>query len=151
MQCPDLLQMPELFQSILHRVQFTIRYMRTECMDHEYVYGRKMPMEMLVRQVAESALLLYVVTSRRAFLHSHIRASSLRRRLVNRRSGRLLSSFVSSQSKGPHLFHTSPSGEYLEYRACAIGSRSQSAKTALARRFLNEETNVVTVSDDRRV
>lgn len=23
-------------------------------MDHEYVYGRKMPMEMLVRQVAES-------------------------------------------------------------------------------------------------
>lgn len=29
--------------------------MRTECMEHEYIYGRKMPVEMLIRQVAESS------------------------------------------------------------------------------------------------
>ena len=28
--------------------------MRTECMEHEFVYGRKMPVEMLVRQIADS-------------------------------------------------------------------------------------------------
>ena len=30
------------------------RYMRTECMEHEFIYGRKMPVEMLIRQVADS-------------------------------------------------------------------------------------------------
>ena len=49
--------MPEHYQSISNSIAATGRYMRTECMDHEYVYGRKMPMEMLVRQVAESAFL----------------------------------------------------------------------------------------------
>ena len=53
-----------------------------------------------------------------------------------------------NQSKGPHLFHTSPSGEYAEYAATAIGSRSQSAKTYLSRQFLENETNHVTISDD---
>ena len=56
---------------------------------------------------------------------------------------------LTSQSKGPHLFHTSPSGEYVEYSATAIGSRCQSAKTYLSREFMNSETNVVSVSDDR--
>lgn len=28
--------------------------MRTECMEHEFIYGRKMPVEMLIRQVADS-------------------------------------------------------------------------------------------------
>ena len=28
--------------------------MRTECMEHEDIYGRKMPSEMLIRQVADS-------------------------------------------------------------------------------------------------
>ncbi|KAM7453338.1 hypothetical protein BLSTO_05915 [Blastocystis sp. subtype 1] len=54
-------------------------------------------------------------------------------------------------SKGPHLFHTSPSGEYVEYSATAIGSRCQSAKTYLAREFLDAETNTVHVSDDLSV
>ena len=49
--------MREHYRSISLSVAITIRYMRTECMDHEYVYGRKMPMEMLVRQVAESDFL----------------------------------------------------------------------------------------------
>ena len=49
--------MPEHYQSFSLKLFVIGRYMRTECMDHEYVYGRKMPMEMLVRQVAESAFL----------------------------------------------------------------------------------------------
>ena len=42
------------FQSGSHEEEVKRRYMRTECMEHEYIYGRKMPIEMLVRQVADS-------------------------------------------------------------------------------------------------
>lgn len=31
--------------------------MRTECMEHEFIYGRKMPVEMLIRQVADSCII----------------------------------------------------------------------------------------------
>ena len=40
-----------------------------------------------------------------------------------------------SQRTGPHLYETSPSGTYLEYKAHAFGARSQSAKTYLSRLF----------------
>ena len=107
------------------------KYMRTECMEHEYIYGRKMPLEMLVHQVAEKEHFCTLTYERRPY-----------------GVGLLIGGV---DSKGPHLFHTSPSGEYLEYSACAIGSRCQSAKTNLARKFLDEETNTVTVSDDLTV
>ena len=42
------------FQSTTYPNQMNNRYMRTECMEHEYIYGRKMPIEMLVRQVSDS-------------------------------------------------------------------------------------------------
>merc|ERR1711991_398470 len=37
--------------------------------------------------------------------------------------------------KGPHLFETSPSGSAYDYRAQAIGARSQSARTYLERHY----------------
>lgn len=46
--------MRELFQSVVRVAVVRSRYMRTECMEHEFIYGRKMPVEMLVRQVADS-------------------------------------------------------------------------------------------------
>lgn len=39
--------------------------------------------------------------------------------------------------KGAHLYYNCPSGNYFEYQAFAIGSRSQAAKTYLERRFEN--------------
>jgi 20S proteasome subunit alpha 6 len=36
---------------------------------------------------------------------------------------------------GPHLYETQPSGDYYEYLAMAIGSRSQSAKTYLEKHY----------------
>lgn len=36
---------------------------------------------------------------------------------------------------GAHLYYNCPSGNYFEYQAFAIGSRSQSAKTYLERKF----------------
>ena len=38
-------------------------------------------------------------------------------------------------ASGTHLFETSPSGEYFEYFAQAIGARSQSAKTYLEKNY----------------
>ena len=36
---------------------------------------------------------------------------------------------------GPHLFHTCPSANYWEYKAMALGARSQSSKTYLEKNF----------------
>ena len=44
---------------------------------------------------------------------------------------------VGCDQTGPHLFQTCPSGNYYEYRAQAIGSRCQSAKTYLEKHFEN--------------
>ncbi|KAK8816063.1 hypothetical protein WA556_001009 [Blastocystis sp. ATCC 50177/Nand II] len=107
------------------------KYMRTECMEHEYIYGRKMPIEMLVRQVSDKEHFCTLTYERRPYGVGFLIAGV--------------------DSKGPHLFHTSPSGEYVEYSATAIGSRCQSAKTYLAREFLDAETNTVHVSDDLSV
>ena len=38
-------------------------------------------------------------------------------------------------SSGTRLYETSPSGEYFEYLAMAIGARSQSSKTYLEKNF----------------
>jgi 20S proteasome subunit alpha 6 len=38
---------------------------------------------------------------------------------------------------GPHLFATEPSGNYYEYGATAIGSRSQTSRTYLEKEFEN--------------
>lgn len=40
-----------------------------------------------------------------------------------------------SQKKGVHLYQTCPSGNYYEYKAIAIGARSQSARTYLEKHF----------------
>eukprot|EP00959_Pyramimonas_sp_CCMP1952_P286261 5985956-Pyramimonas_sp.AAC.1 len=36
---------------------------------------------------------------------------------------------------GAHLYYTCPSGNYFEYKAMAMGARSQAAKTYLERKF----------------
>ena len=40
-----------------------------------------------------------------------------------------------ADSTGPHLFETQPSGQYFEYKAWAIGARSQAGRTYLEKHF----------------
>lgn len=56
-------------------------------MEHEFIYGRKMPIEMLVRQVADSKDTKRVVTPRGALLYFNLSASSLRSGSSDCRSG----------------------------------------------------------------
>lgn len=42
---------------------------------------------------------------------------------------------ASYDQTGPHLYVTEPSGNYFEYYAMAIGSRSQTSRTYLEREF----------------
>ena len=44
-------------------------------------------------------------------------------------------------STGPHIFETSPSGNYYEYEAYSIGARSQSARTYLEDHFEQFKNN----------
>lgn len=50
---------------------------------------------------------------------------------------------------GAHLYYNCPSGNYFEYQAFAIGSRSQAAKTYLERRFesFNESSREDLIKD----
>jgi 20S proteasome alpha/beta subunit len=38
-------------------------------------------------------------------------------------------------ASGPHLYETCPSGNFYDYKAQALGSRCQSAKTYLEKKF----------------
>merc|ERR1740138_1144746 len=91
------------------------RYMRTECLNHKYVYGSAMTTGRLVENVADKHQATTQLQTRRPY-----------------GVGLLVAGF---DKNGPHLFQTQPSGNYLEYKAMAIGSRAQSAKTYLEKHF----------------
>lgn len=56
--------------------------------------------------------------------------------------------WLGAQVTGPHLFQTCPSGNYFEYKAIAIGARSQSAKTYLERYFQRDDARGTPGFDD---
>ncbi|GIL89911.1 hypothetical protein Vretimale_17952 [Volvox reticuliferus] len=87
------------------------KYMRNECINHRYVYESSMPVGRLVRQIADKSQ----VCTQRSWKRPY--------------GVGLLVAGVDSQ--GPHLFSSCPSGNYYEYKAIAIGARSQAAKTYL--------------------
>ncbi|GBG59785.1 hypothetical protein CBR_g54888 [Chara braunii] len=91
------------------------RYMRSECINHSFVYESPMPVGRLVCQVADKSQ----VCTQRSWKRPY-------------GVGLLVAGY---DSTGPHLYQTCPSGNYFEYRAMAIGSRSQAAKTYLERKF----------------
>jgi len=87
------------------------RYMRYECINYNYSYESPLPVDRLVVQLA------------------------------NKRSwkcpygvGLLVAGLDESVA---HLYYNCPSGNYFEYQAFAIGSRSQAAKTYLERKVNN--------------
>lgn len=93
------------------------RYMRTESLNHKYVYGSPIQGNRLVLDVAD--------------LHQKCTQSYVRRPYG---VGLLIG--VVDQT-GPHLYLTEPSGNYFEYLSIAIGSRSQTSRTYLEKEFEN--------------
>lgn len=91
------------------------RFMRTECLDHKYVYDEPLALSRVALQVADKCQVSTQRASKRPF-----------------GVGLLIAGY---DSTGPHLFQTCPSGNYYEYYAMAIGSRSQGAKTYLERTY----------------
>lgn len=89
--------------------------MRGACLNHKYVYGSAMQTERLITQIADK--------------HQRATQSYVRRPYG---IGLLVAGY---DRTGSHLFQTDPSGNYYEWKAMAIGSRSQSAKTYLERNF----------------
>ncbi|KAK9843838.1 hypothetical protein WJX81_008485 [Elliptochloris bilobata] len=91
------------------------RYMRNECLNHRYVFEAPLPTARLVRQVADRAQ----VCTQRSWKRPY-------------GVGLLVAGF---DKAGGKLFYCCPSGSYYDYKAMAIGARSQAAKTYLERKF----------------
>lgn len=91
------------------------KYMRSECLNHRYVFESAMPTGRLVRQVADK--------------HQSSTQRSWKRPFG---VGLLVAGYDVS---GPRLYNTCPSGNYYEYKAMAIGARAQAAKTYLEKHY----------------
>jgi len=90
-------------------------YMRSECLNHKYIFDAPMNVGRLVSQIGDKSQQKTQSASKRPY-----------------GVGLLVAGVDES---GPHLFETCPSGNYFEYQAMAIGGRSTSAKTYLERHF----------------
>ncbi|KAG6475113.1 proteasome subunit alpha type-1-like [Zingiber officinale] len=91
------------------------RYLRNECINHAFVYESPLPVSRLVVRLADKAQ----VCTQRSWKRPY-------------GVGLLVAGL---DETGAHLYYNCPSGNYFEYQAFAIGSRSQAAKTFLERRF----------------
>ena len=91
------------------------RFLRTECMNHRYMLDSPLPLSRLADMIAEKH-------------QSHTQHSWKRPFGV----GLLIAGYDAS---GPHLYQTSPSGDIYDFKATAMGLRSQSARTYLERHF----------------
>jgi len=90
-------------------------YMRTECLNHRYVFDAPMNVGRLVGQIADKSQQKTQNSSKRPYGVGLLVAGC--------------------DERGPHLFETCPSGNAFEYIAMAIGGRSTSAKTFLEKHF----------------
>jgi len=94
-----------------------IKYMRTEALNNQYVYDKPIQGSRLVADLAD--------------MHQRCTQSYVRRPYG---VGLLVAVY---DQTGPHLYATEPSGNYYEYYAMAIGSRSQTSRTYLEKEFDN--------------
>eukprot|EP00271_Cylindrocystis_brebissonii_P003552 TRINITY_DN14677_c0_g1_i1.p1 TRINITY_DN14677_c0_g1~~TRINITY_DN14677_c0_g1_i1.p1 ORF type:complete len:308 (+),score=69.38 TRINITY_DN14677_c0_g1_i1:140-1063(+) len=91
------------------------RYMRSECINHNFVFEGPIAVGRLVGQVADKSQVCTARSWKRPY-----------------GVGLLVAGY---DKTGPHLFQTCPSGNYFEFYAMAIGARSQAAKTYLERKY----------------
>lgn len=91
------------------------KYMRTECINYKYVFEAPIQVGRLVGQVADK---------------SQVNTQNYGKRPYG--IGLLVAGV---DQTGTHLYETSPSANYYDYKSIAIGARSQSAKTYLEKNF----------------
>jgi len=91
------------------------KYMRSETLNHRYVYNSSMPLSRLVVDVADKCQGQTQTSQGRPF-----------------GVGLLV---IGYDSKGPHLYETDPAGNLFEYLAHSIGARNQAAKTYLEKKY----------------
>ncbi|TVU20541.1 hypothetical protein EJB05_36754 [Eragrostis curvula] len=91
------------------------RFLRSECINHAFVYEAPLPVSRLALRLADKAQ----VCTQRSWKRPY-------------GVGLLVAGL---DETGAHLYYNCPSGNYFEYQAFAIGSRSQAAKTFLERRY----------------
>lgn len=91
------------------------RFVRTECMNYRYLYGGAMPVAQLADALAEKHQRHIQYARKRPFGVGLLIAGCDRR--------------------GPHLLQTVPSGDVFDFKATAMGVRSQSARTYLEKHF----------------
>lgn len=94
-----------------------VKHMRTEALNHRYVYGTQIQGNRLALDLAD--------------MHQRCTQSYVRRPYG---VGLLIAAY---DQTGPHLYFTEPSGSYFEYVAMTMGSRSQTSKTYLEKEFEN--------------
>eukprot|EP01116_Phalansterium_solitarium_P016554 TRINITY_DN3864_c0_g1_i4.p1 TRINITY_DN3864_c0_g1~~TRINITY_DN3864_c0_g1_i4.p1 ORF type:complete len:228 (+),score=52.45 TRINITY_DN3864_c0_g1_i4:166-849(+) len=92
------------------------KYMRTECLNHKFVFEQPIQVSRLVSSVADK---------------SQVHTQRYGRRPYG--VGFLVAGY---DQTGAHLYETSPSGNFYDYKAMALGARSQSAKTYLEKHFV---------------
>lgn len=91
------------------------KYLRTECLNHRYVYESDIQVKRLVTKLSDKSQICTQRSSKRPY-----------------GVGLLVSGY---DQTGPQLYQTEPSGCFYSYKAIAIGARSQSAKTYLEKYF----------------
>jgi len=89
------------------------RFMRTECLNHRYIYGSPLSVARLVSSVGDKAQTGTQIMGRRPY------------------GVGLLVAGV--DEAGPHVYYICPSSNFYECKCMAIGARSQSARTYLER------------------
>jgi 20S proteasome subunit alpha 6 len=89
------------------------KFMQTECLNNKFVFGAPLTVGRLVADLADK---------HQACTQSYVRRPYGVGLLV-----------AGVDRTGPHLYETSPSGNYFEYKGVAIGARAQAAKTYIAR------------------
>lgn len=86
-------------------------FMRSQALQSKLLFGRPLPVYRIVTQISDKAQANTMGYGSRPY-----------------GVGLLV---IGYDQNGPHLFEFSPSGNFFEYAAMAIGARSQSAKTYL--------------------
>ncbi|KAL0483517.1 proteasome subunit alpha-1 [Acrasis kona] len=93
-----------------------IKNARTQAINHKYTYDTPISVQRLVLQISDKSQVSTQRSSKRPY-----------------GVGLLISGY--DEQTGTHLFQTEPSGNYYEYKAIAIGARSQSARTYFEKNY----------------
>mmetsp|Transcript_27500 Transcript_27500/g.66895 ORF Transcript_27500/g.66895 Transcript_27500/m.66895 type:complete len:253 (-) Transcript_27500:69-827(-) len=91
------------------------KYLRTECLNHKFVFETPMQVGRLVRKLSDKSQVFTQTSEKRPY-----------------GVGLLV---IGCDKTGPHVYETLPSGDYYEYIAQAMGKRSQSSRTNLEKYY----------------